>query len=80
MRPQTSRFTGTVNWVEMAIDEAAADALTGAGWDADWQPAAWLFDDSHVHWVAAALALASAVLIWNAHSGQERRKIDRRPC
>jgi arylsulfatase len=23
--PQTSRFTGTVNWVEMAIDEAAAD-------------------------------------------------------
>ena len=23
--PQTSRFTGTVNWVEMAIDEAAVD-------------------------------------------------------
>ena len=23
--PQTSRFTGTVNWVELAIDEAASD-------------------------------------------------------
>ena len=23
--PQTSRFTGRVNWVELAIDEAAAD-------------------------------------------------------
>ena len=23
--PKTSRFTGTVNWVELAIDEAASD-------------------------------------------------------